>query len=152
MRGSLDEAAVMLAGALIVVGGALATGVVWNLLGRKRGGGGLTYRRLCRGLGLDGPQRRMVAQVARAAGIDHPASLLISRGCFDRAVRRCIGRRPGRRLVAIRRRVFEEGTPTSSGQAPARSGGKKGIPSGATGPGAPGSTRAPCLSARESGV
>ncbi len=111
MIGSLDEAAVMLAGALIVVGGALATGVVWNLIRRKRGGGGCTYRRLCSGLGLDGPQRRMVAQVARAAGIDHAASLLISRGCFDRAVQRCLGHRgPDRRLVAIRQRVFGDGT------------------------------------------
>ncbi len=106
---SLDEAAVMLAGELIVVGGALATGVVWSLIRRKRGGGGFTYRRLCRGLGLDGSQRRMVAQVARAAGIDHAASLLISRGSFDRAVRRCLGDRgPDRRLVVIRRIVFGE--------------------------------------------
>ncbi len=111
MIGSLDEAAVMLAGAMIVVGGALATGVVWNLIRRTRGGGGGTYRRLCRGLGLDGPQGRMVAQVARSAGIDHAASLLISRGCFDRAVQRCMGHRgPDRRLVAIRQRVFGEGT------------------------------------------
>ncbi|MHC4447059.1 MAG: hypothetical protein ACYSXF_04650 [Planctomycetota bacterium] len=121
MIGSLDEARAMLAGTLIIVGGALATAVVWNLIWRKRGGCGLTYRRLCRSLGLDGPQRRLVAQIARAAGIDHASSLLVSRGCFDLAVRRCIGgRRPDRRLAAIRQRVFGEGTPTSSGQAPAR--------------------------------
>ena len=118
MIGSLDEAAVMLAGALIVVGGALATGVGWNLIRRTRGRGGLTYRRLCRGLGLDGPQRRLVAQVARAAGIDPAASLLISRGCFDRALHRCLGhRRPDRRLVAIRHRVFGEATERGSDEA-----------------------------------
>lgn len=96
--------AVLLAGA----GVAMLAWVIVAAIRRDRARHGPTVRSLARALGLSAGQRRLLDRVARAAGLSSAGSLLISRGCFDRAVKRYVGRfgRP-EHLRIIRRRVFE---------------------------------------------
>ncbi len=95
---------------LLVLGVALGAWVVMRMRSQDRLRQGPAYRRLSRALGLGRRDRTLVWLVAREARLPCPASLLISRGCFDHAARRSVSR-PGRsrRLAAIRQRVFESG-------------------------------------------
>ena len=96
--------ATMLAGA----GTAIFAWVIVALVRRDRARHGATVRHLSHALGLSLGQRRLVHHVARVVGVREVGSLLISRGCFDRAVNSYVGRF-GRaaQLAAIRRTVFE---------------------------------------------
>ncbi len=95
---------------LLVLGVSLGAWVVMRMRSQDRLRQGPAYRRLSRALGLGRRDRTLVWLVAREARLPCPASLLISRGCFDHAARRSVSR-PGRsrRLAAIRRRVFQSG-------------------------------------------
>jgi len=96
--------AVLLAGA----GAAMLAWVIVAAIRRDRARQGPAVRFLARSLGLSAGQRRLLEHVARAAGLSNAGSLLISRGCFDRAAKRYMGRfgRP-EDLHILRRRVFE---------------------------------------------
>ena len=87
----------------------VAAAALLNLARRDRRAQGPTTRRLCRALGLDTPQRRLLDNVARRAGIRSAAGLLISRGCFDIAQKRYAPQGVElRQLQRIRRRVFDD--------------------------------------------
>ena len=75
---------------------------------RDRGRHGPTIRHLAGDLGISPREQRLLGRVARGAGLRHPGSLLISRGCFDAAVG-AYAVRDGRskRLVAIRATIFD---------------------------------------------
>lgn len=96
--------AILLAGA----GTAVFAWVIVALVRRDRARHGPTVRLLARGLGLNVGQRRLIHHVAHVVGVREVGSLLISRGCFDRAVNSYVGRF-GRaaQLAAIRRAIFE---------------------------------------------
>ncbi|MEE9129110.1 MAG: hypothetical protein V3T84_03765 [Phycisphaerales bacterium] len=90
---------------------ALALGAVGllSLARRDRIRQGPTMRRLCRALGLDTAQRRLLEQLAVNTGVRCPAALLISRGCFDTAHRRYVPQGVElQQLNRIRRRVFRD--------------------------------------------
>ena len=99
----------LVAGLVIAMAMALVTVGVLSLVRRDHVRQGPTMRRLCRALGLDTPQRRLLEQLAVKTGVHCPAALLISRGCFDTAHRRY---RPQgvelQQLHRIRRRIFRE--------------------------------------------
>ncbi len=87
----------------------VAAASLLSLARRDRRAQGSTTRRLCRALGLDAPQRRLLENVARIAGIRSAAGLLISRGCFDIAQKRYAPQGVElRQLKRIRRRVFDD--------------------------------------------
>jgi hypothetical protein len=90
------------------VGAAMLAWVIVAAVRRDRARHGPTVRYLARALGLSAGQRRLLERVARATGLPSAGSLLISRGCFDKAVHRYIGGR-GRsaQLAAVRRRIFD---------------------------------------------
>lgn len=71
---------------------------------------GPTCRRFARSLGLNWRQQRLVEKVARGAGLPGGVSMLVSRGCFDWAVK-AFPLRPelSPAVAAIRRQVFDEG-------------------------------------------
>ena len=99
----------LVAGLVIAMAmGLVAIGVL-SLVRRDHVRQGPTMRRLCRALGLDTPQRRLLEQLAGKTGVRCPAALLISRGCFDTAHRRY---RPQgvelQQLHRIRRRIFRD--------------------------------------------
>ncbi|MCH7849712.1 MAG: hypothetical protein IIB53_15295 [Planctomycetes bacterium] len=102
-QGKFLVAGLVIAMALAVV----AVGVL-SLVRHDQVRQGPTMRRLCRALGLDTPQRRLLEQLAGKTDVRCPAALLISRGCFDTAHRRY---RPQgvelQQLNRIRRRVFD---------------------------------------------
>lgn len=91
---------------LICPAAALAASAIVSLVRRDRARLGPTTRRLCRALGVGVSERRLLDHLARGLGVPNGASLLVSRGCFDAAVARA-GPGERRRLVAVRRRVFE---------------------------------------------
>jgi len=94
----------------VVFAMALALGAVGllSLIRRDHIRQGPTMRRLCRALGLDTPQRRLLEQLAVKTGVRCPAALLISRGCFDTAHRRYGPQGVElQQLNRIRRRVFD---------------------------------------------
>ncbi len=97
----------LVAGLVIAMALALVAVGVLSLVRRDHVRQGPTMRRLCRALGLDTPQRRLLEQLAGKTGVRCPAALLISRGCFDTAHRRY---RPQgvelQQLNRIRLRVF----------------------------------------------
>lgn len=85
---------------------AAAVGGAVSLLLRDRRMHGAAFRTLCRGLAIPRPQRRMLRRIAAVARVRHPASLLVSRGCFDHAV--ATARVPARPQVdELRRRIFD---------------------------------------------
>ncbi len=97
----------LVAGMVIAMALALVAVGVLSLVRQDQVRQGPTMRRLCRALGLDTPQRRLLEQLAGNTGVRCPAALLISRGCFDTAHRRY---RPQgvelQQLNRIRQRVF----------------------------------------------
>lgn len=106
--GGADPVRTALVIALVAAGTALLAAIVVRHLRRDRASDGPAVRHLARGLGLSGGERRLVMRMARVAGRPHAGSLLISRGCFDAAVRVYTRRyRPPAGLAAIRARVFE---------------------------------------------
>ena len=69
---------------------------------------GPVHRQLCRELGVSASQQRLLGDLSRAVGLSKPGALLISRGCFDRAVQRCAGATQRRNeLAELRQRLFE---------------------------------------------
>lgn len=95
---------VLIAGLMIAMALSFATLAWLSLWRRDRARHGPTYRRLCRALGIPTSDRRLLCRVARTAGTP-PASLLLSRGCFDEAAARA-GGGTSRRLAVLRRHVF----------------------------------------------
>ena len=92
----------LLIAAALVVGTAAIVSLVRHDRARHRP----TFRRMCRALRLSSGQRRTLDDIARVVRVP-AASLLISRGCFDAAIRRAaVPRRQERRLAAVRRKVF----------------------------------------------
>ncbi len=98
----------LVAGLVIAMAMALLAVGVLSLVRRDHVRQGPTMRRLCRALGLDTPQRRLLEQLAGKTGVRCPAALLISRGCFDTAQRR-YGPEPAeaQQLQSIRQRIFD---------------------------------------------
>jgi hypothetical protein len=94
--------------ALAGAGALLLAWIVVAMIRRDRARHGPAVRLIARGLGLSGAQRRLIRHVARVTGVREVGSLLISRGCYDRAVQRYVGRH-GRAapLAAIRRAMFD---------------------------------------------
>ena len=83
--GGVDAGTIM----AIAAAGLGAAIVAWTILAavrRDRRRHGPTVRHLGRSLGLAADDRRLVAGVARSAGVVNPGAMLISRGCFDAAV------------------------------------------------------------------
>ncbi len=78
---------ILLVSLLISMAAALAGTAALALIRRDRRRLGPLTRQLARNLGLDRSQCRAMQRVARAAGLPTAASMLISRGCFDAAVR-----------------------------------------------------------------
>ena len=85
----------------------LTVGVL-SLVSRDRARKGSTMRRLCRALALDAPQRRLLQNIASRTGVQCPATLLISSGCFDTARRR-YNPQPAaaQQLRSVRKRIFD---------------------------------------------
>lgn len=97
------------AGLVLAMALALAAVGLLSLTRRDRIRQGPTMRRVCRALGLDTPQRRLLEQLAFKTGVRCPAALLISRGCFDNAQKRYAPQGVElRQLNRIRRRVFTD--------------------------------------------
>ena len=94
--------------AVMCVGASALAWAIVAALRRDRARHGPAVRRLATGLWISAARRRLLHRVARAAGLSGPGSLLISRGCFDRAAKRYPAR-PGERerLHAIRRALFQ---------------------------------------------
>ncbi|MCH7904776.1 MAG: hypothetical protein IH944_09455 [Armatimonadetes bacterium] len=98
----------LVAGLVIAMALGLVTVGVLSLVRRDHVRQGPTMRRLCRALGLETPQRRLLGQLAAKTGVRCPAALLISRGCFDTAHRRYAPQGVElQQLNRIRRRVFD---------------------------------------------
>jgi hypothetical protein len=107
--GSSLAGSVMWAIVLAAAGTAGMAFVIVALIRRDRARHGATVRHLSHALGLSLGQRRLVHHVACVVGVREVGSLLISRGCFDRAVERYMVRF-GRaaQLAAIRRTIFDD--------------------------------------------
>lgn len=85
----------------------LAVGIL-SLVRRDHVHQGPTMRRLCRALNLDAPQRRLLQHMAMKTGVCCPATLLISRGCFDTARRRYKPQlAEAQQLRSVRKRLFD---------------------------------------------
>ncbi len=98
----------MLALILLAASSALASALVLMAIRRDRSRHGPTFRYLARALGVDMYQRRLLARVASVVGVPNPGSLLMSRGCYDKAVTKYTAQHGGAsQLGAIRRLVFE---------------------------------------------
>ncbi len=95
----------MLAG----VGTLLAMVAIWSQLQRDRSACGPTTRHLCTAMALSNRQRRMLYRLGRAAQVESPASLMISRGGFEYAALR-YARRHGRAsaIEDLRRQIFAD--------------------------------------------
>lgn len=109
MERGLSIDPVILASVLGTIGLALAIASILSAVRRDRRMCGPTWRALCQSLGVTARQRRLLARIARRARMRSPASLLISRGCFEFATR--YGpHRPGHRaqLAAVRQTVFRD--------------------------------------------
>ncbi len=69
-----------------IVGSALIGWSLSSLIRYDRVQYRATYRRVCRSLGINGKERRVLNLVARQAELPSPVSMLMSRGCFDFAL------------------------------------------------------------------
>ncbi|HRP63356.1 MAG TPA: hypothetical protein PK400_08700 [Phycisphaerales bacterium] len=92
---------------LAFIGLAAASIAIISLLRSERA---MTCRRLEAAFGLSGRERRALARLSRQSGIDR-AALLISRGCFDAAMKRLEGQVRNRTgEEALRQRLFNSET------------------------------------------
>jgi len=84
--GSLLHPAVIIVMTLLAASLAtvLAGGVMWLIRSRYQGDGP-TLRHLARSFGLSRSEKRTVCRMAAVAGVAHPATLMVSAGCFERA-------------------------------------------------------------------
>ena len=102
-------ARLLIAGLLVTTAMSLATLAVRSLFRRDNARCGPAYRRLARALGLNFAQRRLLRAVAQHGDVPCPASLLLSRGCFNAAVSRyaaSLGQTG--QLAALGRALFDE--------------------------------------------
>ncbi len=76
------------AAALVLAGLCLAAWGAGDLVRRDRQRRGPTHRLLCKQLGIPASQWRAVRALAREAGMEEPAALLVSRGALETACRR----------------------------------------------------------------
>ena len=107
--GVLQPQRVLLGGVMAVMSIALALTAIGSLVRRDRARLGPTTRRFCRALTVGASDRRLLNSLARLVGAASPASLLLSRGCFDTAVSRLrTTRTEAGRIAALRRRVFDD--------------------------------------------
>ncbi|MHC4910180.1 MAG: hypothetical protein ACYTF9_10710 [Planctomycetota bacterium] len=94
---------------IVTAAGGLAAAAVRGLVRADVDRGGAGFRRLANGLGLSHANRRLLGKVALRAGLDCPASMLVSRGAFDHAVRTARPTaRDARRLGGLRSRIFTD--------------------------------------------
>jgi hypothetical protein len=85
----------------------LATLILW-FRQRDLARHGPTWRRVARRLGLTAEERQLVQAMAGAVGKVHPASVLMSEGTFDEAVRRHGGTAGGTgSMERLRQRIFQ---------------------------------------------
>ncbi len=99
---------ILVAGLVIAMALALLAVGVLSLVRRDHIRQGPTMRRLCRALSLDAPQRRLLQNMATRTGVHCPATLLISRGCFDTAHRRYKPQpTEAQQLQSVRKRIFD---------------------------------------------
>ena len=68
---------------------------------------GPAWRYLARNLHLTSDQRHLLSHLSRTAGHVNPAPLVISRGCFDRAVQRQNSREQHSEIDGLRRQLFD---------------------------------------------
>ena len=93
--------------AVLIAGMFLAAMIGWSMIQRDRALFGPTNRRLYVVFGMNAPQRKLLKKLAASAGLTMPASLLISRGSFERAVKVFAGRYGATPLLAeIRLKAF----------------------------------------------
>lgn len=93
--------------AVLFVGLFLTAMIGWSMIQRDRAQFGPTNRRLYVVFGMNAPQRKLLKKLAASAGLTMPASLLISRGSFERAVKVFAGRYGATPLLAeIRLKAF----------------------------------------------
>ena len=98
----------LIAGLIIAMALSLLAVGVLSLLRHDRVRQGPTMRRLCRALAIDAPQRRLLQNMATKTGVHCPATLLISRGCFDTARRRYKPQpTEAQQLQSVRQRIFD---------------------------------------------
>ena len=98
----------LVVGLVIAMALAFVTVGALSLVQRDHIRQGSTMRRLCRALALDVPQRRLLQNMATRTGVCCPASLLISRGCFDTARRRYKPQAvEAQQLRSVRQRIFD---------------------------------------------
>lgn len=101
----------MLPWLLVLAAVVASTLAAWSLARRGTHGASSghlgSYRRIARGIGLTGGQRRVLRRLARHAGLDAPAALLVSRGCFEHAVE--VASSPTTEVDALRRTIFGSG-------------------------------------------
>ena len=100
------SAAGFLAAALPLLGAALLSGVLLSWRRRDRARHGPPFRDFARQLRLDRRQCRLLLRIARAGGVQHAGSLLVSRGAFDRAASRFAGGPANAHVDQLRRYVF----------------------------------------------
>ena len=90
-----------------ITGMILAAIIGWSMIQRDLARFGPTNRRLYAVFGMNAPQRKLLKKLAASAGLTMPASLLISRGSFERAVKVFAGRYGATPLLAeIRIKAF----------------------------------------------
>ncbi len=91
----------------LITGMFLAALIGWSMIQRDRARFGPTNRRLYVVFGMNASQRKLLKKLAESAGLTMPASLLISRGSFERAVKVFAGRYGATPLLAeIRLKAF----------------------------------------------
>ncbi len=88
-------------GFALILGGAgamLTSAVAYSLLSRDRSRHGAAFREICRAFSLERRHRRALLAAAETLDDPSPAALLVSRGCFETALRRL---RPDREMRAL---------------------------------------------------
>ncbi len=98
----------LVAGLVIAMALALLAVGMLSFVRRDHVRQGPTMRRLCRALALGAPHRRLLENMATKTGVQCPATLLISSGCFDTARRRYKPQgAEAQQLRYVRQRIFE---------------------------------------------
>ena len=101
----LSPERIMLGSAIMILAATLATAAIASLVRRDRARLGPATRRLCHAVSVGRSDRRLLGSLSDTVGVPC-AALLVSRGCFDTAAAHASASE-ARRLVAIRKRVFE---------------------------------------------